>query len=212
MSHEESVNRRQLNQEHENKNRTVKKAVKAQRAQKRLQKKLDKKAEKKALRTKKIQKKVEKRQFREEFKKLPPAEKKRVKKAIKAKKQAERKKRKQIRHAKEPRWMPSYSNRISPDELMNIESEWGGILFGPIPAGHQRNFFEYKKNVWIWYEGWLEKGGVVKSMTIRYEVRPSGVFKRVDGQKYEKISGDELDNFRTAAKNYLTLMKNKLYY
>ena len=105
-----------------------------------------------------------------------------------------------------------YSNKITPDELINMESLWGGILFGPIPAGHQRNFFEYKKNVWIWYEGWLGKNGSVEGTMIRYEVRPAGVFKRVNGQKYEKITGAELNNFRMALHQYLKLMKTKLYY
>lgn len=105
-----------------------------------------------------------------------------------------------------------YSNRISYDELLNIESEWGGTLFGPIPTGHQRKFFEHKKNVWIWYESWLDKSGTPEEMMIRYEVRPAGVFKRVQGQKYEKLTGTELENFRVAARNYLSLIKNKLYY
>ena len=106
---------------------------------------------------------------------------------------------------------PRYYNGFSYEDLMNLEAQWGGTLFGPIPAGHQRKFFEHKKNVWVWYEGWLDNAGILKEMTVRYEVRPAGVFKRVDGQKYEKLSGDELDNFRTAAKNYLQLMKRKFY-
>lgn len=107
---------------------------------------------------------------------------------------------------------PRYSNSLSYTDLMNLESQWGGTLFGPIPAGHQREFFEHKKNVWIWYEGWKDAAGISKDITIRYEVRPSGVFKRVAGEKYEKLEGEELENFRTAAKNYLKLMKTKLYY
>lgn len=108
---------------------------------------------------------------------------------------------------------PRYSNKLGYDDLMNLESQWGGTLFGPIPAGHQRMFFEHKKNVWVWYEGWLDAAGSFQETTVRYEVRPAGVFKRTAaGQKYEKLSGAELDNFRTAAKNYLELIKTKLYY
>lgn len=113
---------------------------------------------------------------------------------------------------KKPTARPRYSNRISYEELVNLESLWGGTLFGPIPTGHQRQFFEHKKNVWIWYEGWLDNAGKMQEMTIRYEVRPAGVFKRASGHKYEKITGEELENFRTAAKNYLALLKTKLYY
>lgn len=108
--------------------------------------------------------------------------------------------------------VPRYNNGFSYEDLMNLESQWGGTLFGPIPAGHQRKFFAHTQNVWVWYEGWMDPEGALKEMTVRYEVRPAGVFKRVDGQRYEKLSGEELDNFRAAAKNYLKLMKTKLYY
>ena len=108
--------------------------------------------------------------------------------------------------------MSRYSNRLHYDDLVNLESKWGGMLFGPVPAGRRREFFKDKDNVWIWYESWMGQTGDMQEMTIRYEVRPSGVFKRAQGQKYKKLSGAELDNFRTAAKNYLKLMKTKIYY
>ena len=117
-----------------------------------------------------------------------------------------------FKRVRKPVKQPRYSNRISYEDLVNIEAEWGGTLFGPIPAGHQRKFFEHKKNVWIWYEGWTDKGGTPEEMMIRYEVRPAGVFKRAQGNKYEKLTGAELENFRLATHNYLKLMKNKLYY
>ena len=34
-----------------------------------------------------------------------------------------------------------YSNRLSYQELLNAESALGRTLFGPIPDGHQREFF-----------------------------------------------------------------------
>lgn len=105
-----------------------------------------------------------------------------------------------------------YSNRLSYNDLVELESEWGGTMFGPIPYGHQRKFFEHEKNVWIWHENWFDNAGNLQEITIRYEVRPAGVFKRTSGQKYEKLSSEELNNFRIAARNYLQLIKTKLYY
>ena len=105
-----------------------------------------------------------------------------------------------------------YSNGFSYDDLVNLESKWGSTIFGPIPAGHRREFFKHRENVWIWYENWTDKAGNLQEITIRYEVRPAGVFKRAGGKKYEKISGHELENFRVAARNYLTLIKTKIYY
>ncbi len=104
-----------------------------------------------------------------------------------------------------------YSNRLTYDELVNAESAYGRTIFGPIPEGHQREFFEHRKNVWIWYESWVDKNGLIANQTIRYEVRPAGVYKKIAGQNYQKIEGKELDNFRSAAKTYLKLVKTNLY-
>ena len=104
-----------------------------------------------------------------------------------------------------------YTNRLSYDDLVNAESEFGRTLFGPIPEGHQREFFEHRKNIWIWHESWLDETGAEQSTTIRYEVRPEGVFKKAAEQDYVRLTGDELENFRAAAKSYLALVKEKLY-
>ena len=96
-------------------------------------------------------------------------------------------------------------------ELINAESSLGRTLFGPIPAGHRREFFNHKRNVWIWHESWHDQAGRPHTTTIRYEVRPSGVFKRIGRGKYQQITGHELDNFRHATQAYLRLIKQKLY-
>lgn len=97
------------------------------------------------------------------------------------------------------------------DDLLNAESELGRTLFGPIPYGHQREFFEAKKNVWLWHENWLDETGTEQTITIRYEVRPTGVYKRLNGGKYVAIQEGELENFVAAARSYLELAKTKLY-
>ena len=104
-----------------------------------------------------------------------------------------------------------YSSKLSYDDLVNAESEIGRTIFGPIPAGHRREFFESKKNVWIWYEGWLDAAGIMQEMTISYEVRPAGVYKKVAGEQYVKLEGDELKNFVNAARKYFELVSTKLY-
>lgn len=105
-----------------------------------------------------------------------------------------------------------YSGRLTYDDLVNAESEIGRTLFGPIPAGYQREFFEHRKNVWIWHESYVDAAGVAHEMTVRYEVRPNGVFKKVSGvEPLIRLQGAELDNFREAARRYLALVKQKLY-
>ena len=105
----------------------------------------------------------------------------------------------------------TYTNKLTLEDLINAESELGRTLFGPIPVGHQREFFASKKNVWIWHESWTDNFGNLQEMTIRYEVRPTGVYKKSNGGSYIKIEGAELDNFRQAARGYLNLVKSKLY-
>ena len=99
---------------------------------------------------------------------------------------------------------PSHRVRLAEAErkLINAESALGRMLFGEVQPGHQREFFCLQKNVWIWYED---------GKTIRYEVRESGVFKKVDRGHYTKISGEELEHFRAATKAYLQLLKMNLY-
>lgn len=105
----------------------------------------------------------------------------------------------------------SYSNKLSYEELINAESELGKTLFGPIPAGHQREFFESKKNVWIWHESYKEKTGRSVVTTVRYEVHPNGVYKSQNGAGFKRIEGEELMNFRQAVAAYLNIVKARLY-
>lgn len=95
-------------------------------------------------------------------------------------------------------------------DLINSESSLGRTIFGPIPVGHQREFFQYKKNIWIYHENW-EVCGTKKEVTIRYEVREDGVYKKPLGGKYVKIVGAELENFHRALRTYLKLVKDNLY-
>ena len=97
------------------------------------------------------------------------------------------------------------------DELLDAESMIGRTIFGPIPVGHQREFFKNKNNIWIWYESWPNSLGEIEDMTISYEVRPAGVYKRSTNGGYEKITGAELKNFVNAVRTYYKLVKNQLY-
>lgn len=105
----------------------------------------------------------------------------------------------------------TYSNKLHLEDLINAESELGRTLFGPIPAGHQREFFISHKNVWIWHENWTDEFGKLQELTVRYEVHPTGVYKKPTGGTYQRLEGAELDNFRQAARGYLNLVKTKLY-
>lgn len=104
------------------------------------------------------------------------------------------------------------SSRPSHDEIINAESRLGSLVFGPIPEGHQREFFHDRNNVWIWYEGWRDERGQACEQTVRYEVRPSGVYKKMSAGQYLRLEGGELENFRRATHTYLALIKQHLYH
>ena len=107
-------------------------------------------------------------------------------------------------HLLAPRETPNHKARVQAVErnLINAESALGRTVFGNIQPGHSREFFCLKKNVWIWYED---------GRMIRYEVRRDGVYKKVDSGSYMKIGGAELQNFITAVKTYLQVVKANVY-
>lgn len=100
--------------------------------------------------------------------------------------------------------------KLTEADLINAESKLGGTLFGPVPEGHRREFFRYRHNIWIYHESWTDNGKKFET-TITYKVQENGVYKCPLGGEYVKISGAELSNFRRATKEYLKLVKSKLY-
>ena len=105
----------------------------------------------------------------------------------------------------------SFSSRISRRELIQRESEIGWQLFGSVPAGHHRQFFNLDPTTWIWYEEWNDDEGKAQSTTTRYEVHKNGVLKVQEGTQYYYIEGQELDNFVTATRAYYERVTHDIY-
>lgn len=104
-----------------------------------------------------------------------------------------------------------HGRKPSRAQLINAESRLGSQIFGPIPEGHRREFFHDKQNIWIWHEAWTDENAHARQLTVRYEVRKTGVYKKVSAGAYFKLEGSELDNFRKAANTYLRVVKKWLY-
>lgn len=85
--------------------------------------------------------------------------------------------------------------------LIRYEAKIGGELFGAIPAGHRRDFFCLDEHTWIWHEEWLD-AGQRKSVTTRYDVRPTTILKSQTGQPYQPLTKDEARNFYHATQLY----------
>jgi hypothetical protein len=86
--------------------------------------------------------------------------------------------------------------------LIHHEAKDGGKLFGPIPAGHRREFFCLDERTWVWHEEWKDEKGEWHAVTTRYDVRPGGILKTQGNQPPQHMSRQELTNFYRAITLY----------
>lgn len=96
-------------------------------------------------------------------------------------------------------------------ELIRREAAVGGRLFGPVPAGHTRQFFCLDEHSWVWHEEWIDENGQHQSITTRYEVRPSGILKTQGNQPYHYVDLDEANNLIEAMKLYGQIVPREVY-
>ena len=101
--------------------------------------------------------------------------------------------------------------KVTMRELIQHESRIGGQLFGPVPAGHHRQFFNLDATTWIWYEEWTENGKQ-RNKTTRYEVHENGILKIQDSAPYYYIEGQELDNLLLATQMYYERIAHDVYH
>lgn len=102
--------------------------------------------------------------------------------------------------------------KLTERELIQLESEIGRELFGPVPKGHRREFFNLDKGAWIWYEEYKDADGLIRSSTTRYEVQDQGILKAQDGARYDYIEGEELKNFIIAVEMYYERVAREIYH
>jgi hypothetical protein len=89
--------------------------------------------------------------------------------------------------------------KLTERELLNLESQIGAQLFGPIPNGHRREFF------------CLDEKGTPRTATTRYELHNNGILKVQEGARYKYIEGEELQNLRVAIRMYYEQVARKVY-
>lgn len=86
--------------------------------------------------------------------------------------------------------------------LIRKEAKIGGKLFGPVPAGHRREFFCLDEHTWVWYEEWVDAHNQRQNKTTRYDVRPNGIVKLQEGQTPQYVSDEEGRNLYQAVELY----------
>jgi hypothetical protein len=89
------------------------------------------------------------------------------------------------------------------DKIMRRHAEIGSSVFGPVPKGHQRQFFCMDEYTWIWYESWKDQNGQDQSVTTRYDVRPNAIYKIQNEGNYQTLSDKEATNLYQAARLYI---------
>lgn len=102
--------------------------------------------------------------------------------------------------------------KLTERQLIELESEIGRELFGPIPADHQRDFFCLDAHTWVWHEEWTDVDtGQKRFTTTRYEVHQNGILKAQDGTTYKFIEGQELRNLALAVRLYYEQTMRQIY-
>ncbi len=87
-------------------------------------------------------------------------------------------------------------------DLIHKEAKIGGQLFGPVPAGHRREFFCLDEYTWIWHEEWIDEQKQRRIVTTRYDVRANTVLKAQDNQPYQPVPFAEAVNLYQAVELY----------
>lgn len=105
----------------------------------------------------------------------------------------------------------STKNKPTKRQLIQMESEIGGTLFGDVPKGHRREFFNLDADTWIWYEEWNDRLGKRRTTTTRYEIHDNGILKAQEGAKYNFIEGEELENFVLSTRIYYDRIAREIY-
>lgn len=88
-------------------------------------------------------------------------------------------------------------------ELIRREAKVGATVFGAVPQGHYREFFNLDRKTWVWFEQWIDSATKIEQRTYtQYEFQPRGVLKTVNNVPRGYVEGEELTRLLQAIKLY----------
>ena len=97
--------------------------------------------------------------------------------------------------------------KLTRQELINLESEIGRVIFGNAGVRVRREFFYHGRNLWMFYEEFPGR----EPLTITLEVRDTEILKILPDRSSFVLEGAELENFLAAARTYAVLVKSYIY-
>lgn len=95
-------------------------------------------------------------------------------------------------------------------DLIRHEARIGAEVFGPVPAGHKREFFCLDEHTWVWHEEWQDHYGQPQVRVTRYDVRPDGLLKSQNGH-YQRVGEQETKRLKQAARLYINRVNQQMY-
>ncbi len=101
--------------------------------------------------------------------------------------------------------------KLTERDCIERESAIGRDLFGPIPAGHTREFFCLDEKTWVWHEEWRDENNTPQMSTTRYEVQSGRILKVQPGRVYKYLEGEELENLALAVHLYYERAMREVY-
>jgi hypothetical protein len=97
-------------------------------------------------------------------------------------------------------------------QLIEIESEIGGQVFGPSRPDEERRFYCLDERTWVYQNNYVDLiDGNKKQMVIRYELHPNGVLKVINSKSHSMVQDDEAERLIEAIKLYYKLVMTKVY-
>lgn len=95
--------------------------------------------------------------------------------------------------------------------LIKKEAQIGASLFGAVPAGHYREFFNLDRTTWVWFEQWNGENGQTHRLYTKYEFQPRGVLKTVNNIPKGYVEGQELDRLLNVIEAYRIKVAKEVY-
>ncbi len=106
----------------------------------------------------------------------------------------------------------SYQKAMTERQLIRRESKIGSQLFGPVPAGRNREFFCLDERTWVWSESWYEqRTKAYQSVQVQYEFQDRGVLKLINKVPHGYVDGNELRHLVEAIQIYYDRVAVEVY-